>query len=455
MPRGLPNIVLIVMDTARADRLSCYGHGRPTSPNIDALAAEGALFESAYSAGGWTLPSHASLFTSRYPSAHGLNLVGDRLAAGTPTLAGQLKGLGYRTAGITNNSFIGKLSGLCAGFESFTEPGPPLAWMRPALLRKIGRRIRRRLSAPRWDLGARATARLATRELAADDGRPFFLFLNFMDAHQTYSAPAAYKFMFVNGERGRAERVNQDVARLMARDVVMSDEDFRLLADLYDGQLRYLDHHLGQLFDQLRRRGLLDDTIVILTSDHGENLGEHGLMGHIFSLYQPVVRVPLLIRYPEAFANGSRVSAPVSLVDVMPTLLDLLGAPAPEGLQGRSFLPGTEVREFNVAEYVAPQLDVLRRRFPKFDCSAYDRQLRAAIEGDWKLIWSSRGDHELYDLRQDPAESRNLIASRPDVARRLEEKLAAWVAANGGGSAERASDIDRDTLERLSGLGYI
>lgn len=454
-----PNILLVVMDTARADHLSCYGYPRQTTPALDALAGEGTLFENACTPAGWTLPAHASLFTSLYPSAHGLNRVGDRLAEGVPTVAERLARLGYRTVGITNNAFIGKLSGLCRGFETFIEPTAPLSGVRPAIVRKAGRRLHRLLFGQRWDIGASRTAALALRQMAAGgkrDRRPFFMFLNFMEPHQTYGAPASYRLMFVDGDRERAEAIPQDVAGFLTRAFTLSEEELALLRGLYDGQLRYLDLHLGEMLARMRRLGLLDETVVVITSDHGENLGEHGLMGHLFSLHETILRVPLIVRHPAAFAAGARSQQPINLVDVAPTLLELAGAAPDPTLQGRSFAQEPEVPgRASIAEYINPQLDLLRRRFPAFDCSVYDRELRAIRQGRFKLIWSSRGDHALHDLSRDPGERENLIESHPEVAGRLAGELAAWAAALTPAASARGGDIDRETIERLSGLGYI
>ena len=468
-----PNLLLIVIDSARAANLSCYGYSRPTTPNIDALAQEGTLFEQAISVGCWTLPVHASMFTGAYPSTHGLNSSSMALPRGGTTLAGDLSRHGYETVCFSNNPYISAATGLAQGFDTvvdlweITRPRgikrtrasrlikrleTMLPWSRPAIWmvqqsQRAWALFKRRPEQTR-DSGAKRTVSEIKRWLTSrDPSVPFFAFINFMEVHEPYRPPAPYDRQFLPAGVKPA-----DVYRLLAdksarsRDPAASQARREVLRSLYDGGLRYLDQQLGELFDSLRSLGILDRTVVVVTSDHGDSLGEHDEFGHRKVLYEQLVRVPLVVRYPERFPAGARSPAHVQLVDLHPTLLELAGA------HGHSSSPGvfslTESlgqgrREFTVAENTAPK--------------SLDFVLARMLRGDrYKFLWKSDGRHELYDLLEDPAESVNLVATHPEIAAELEEKLNAWHASLSAqeNSAESA-EYDELVMSRLRELGYV
>jgi arylsulfatase A-like enzyme len=430
--RPRPGILLVVADTARADRFSTNGYGRPTTPAIEALGRDGAVFLRAYTPSPWTLPAHASLFTGLYPSAHGADSGRLRLDASLPFLARRLRDAGYRTQAYVANPWVGKDYNFHEGFDTFDE-----VW--------------RGVRGTEGDMGAAAVNEKVARWLEWRDGndearaRPFFIFVNYFEPHLPYNPPEP--------ERGRFLRPGADpeaVARLRrfkhpdeVRQILaaagagpagglLGADDFAVLSDLYDGEIAYVDRRAGELAALFRSRGLLDDTVVVLTSDHGEMLGEHGLMDHKLDVREPVLRIPLVLRYPPAVAPGQRIDAPVMLQDLYPTLLALAGVPpeAPAGpgagwpAEARP-LPGVNGLEPGlprgrtqgdplIAEYARPVefLPVMLDLVPGLDTSRWERSLVAWQVQGRKLVWASDGRHRFYDLAADPGETSDLAAAQ-------------------------------------------
>lgn len=353
---GAPNVLLIVMDNVRASSMSLYGHGRPTTPNVQALARRGVLFTEARSTSSWTLPSHASLFTGRW--GHELSCDFDRpLDATHPTLAEALSGDGYAAAGFVGNTFYGNARyGLGRGFARYEDDYENRAVTPFEALRSsgLGRRLLHALGFP-TRVGEGASVRKTAAMLNADvlgwldrrpAGRPFFVFLNYFDAHAPFLPPDGPDPRF-----GLAGLPAAEKARLILResrlaggppvgtdaeaDRVRRDANSVRL-DSYESCIAYLDRQVGRLVEGLDRRGLGRDTLVVLTSDHGEHFAERGFYGHGLSLYRPEVHVPLLIVPPLGGPAGLVVRRPVSLCDTAATVVDLVGRPGPGPFPGRS-----------------------------------------------------------------------------------------------------------------------
>jgi arylsulfatase A-like enzyme len=470
-----PNIILLVLDSVRAANLSCYGHGRPTTPNIDALAQQGTLFEEAISNGCWTLPVHASLFTGLYSLNHGLTTSKDALPEHHPTLARQLKKLGYQTASFSNNAYVSAVSGLTQGFDVVddvwrvsnprgiqrTKMGRLINYMgqfgRPARpLIGIARRMQRARAVVKRrrhqkDKGARVTNERLQNWLMEErePDRPFFVFVNYMEPHEPYNPPHPYDRRFMPKEFSP-----QRVARVGPHKDVMDrisdprgQEDILILKALYDGQLNYLDEKIGELLRFIDSQKGLEDTVLIVTSDHGDCLGEHDHIGHRMSLYEPLLHVPLVIRYPARFQPGMRVGQQISLIDLFPTILELAGAD-PSALNGTGFhsllsAPQQETRPFTIAENTAPKsMDGLVARVLRTE--------------RYKYIWRSDGQHELYDLAADPGELENLMGSAPDVAQELDVQLRNWQQSLAAYNVETIeTEYDEEISDRLHQLGYI
>lgn len=462
-----PNILLIIMDTVRADHLSCYGYPLPTTPHLDRLAEEGVLFTNAISTGGWTIPTHASLFTGTFPCFHGARDGHPILDESIPTLAETLRNYGYQTAGFTNIGWLTENTGLTRGFDTF------MPVYRLYQGRSIPVLIRRILSKLRWMLtgqklkGATATNRCVKNWLThRKPDRPFFIFVNYSEAHVPYRPPRSFARRFLKPygfSLSNAQGVNQDPLKHITGTVSMDERDFDMLRALYDAEIAYLDTKLGELFRYLDQQNLLDQTLIIVSADHGENLGDHGLMGHKWCLYDTLLRVPLIIRCPSCFPPATTIDDQVQLVDIFPTLLDSLGIQEKgirDHLQGFSLLPdkvAKRPRKFAVAERAGRSWERTFRRYPGFDYTQFERDLKAIRTTRFKYIWSSDGKHELYDIATDPAESQNLVDSFPQEAQRLRDILFDFINSNSAQETTTEQDIEMDRYleQHLRGLGYI
>ena len=422
-----PNILLIVMDATRAHNLSCYGYGRATTPNLERFAERSVVYEKAIATSCWSLPTHASMFTGLYPSAHGANDQHHYLDADIPIITQLLQSQGYQTVALCRKHDVGPETGMDRGFEAFNKtryPAPLAKALRKAdngLARAFGYR----------DGGARHTnreIRALLPKLQADE-RPFFLFVSNLEAHLPYRPPKAYNTFLPDLSPEKIAGVNLDNWKYMAGQAEMDEEDFAILTALYDGALAYSDYRIGEILTWFEQAGLLDETLVIITGDHGENLGDHRLMGHGYCLYDSVLRVPLIIQYPFNMAPPDRVTYQTQHVDLLPTILAALGDETSEiyrSAQGQNLL-NMAGRTFAIAEQAHPYLDVFQQKFPEADVSKLNRALRMIRTDEFKYIWSSDGQHELFDLQSDPQESQNLINIQSDVAAEMAQQLAQWL----------------------------
>lgn len=455
MKNRAPNILLIVLDSVRRDHLSCYGYARETTPNIDRLAEDGLLLERAYSTSCWTIPSHASLFTGQFPSQHQVDLDSQYLNPQTQTMASYLKQHGYRTACISTNNFVaGGVKNLNLGFDLTVdvEGGFFQGSSLPARLIRLGQKSLRRFL--RHDRGARTATRLA-REWIGQGDEPFFLFMNYMDCHLPYRLRRLERYRFVApNERSRVDAISLDPFAVMAGALEWSEENIAGIQALYDGCLNYLDRQVGELVALLKRRGLFEDTLIIITSDHGESFGEHGLFDHQYGLYENLVRVPLVMHLPKGETAGLDREGLFQLADLFPALSHYLEN-AVQGVAKEGIFSGHH-RQAVLAEYLVPNLRAFERRFSTADVSRFDHGLRAIISDNFKLICRRDGEKMLFDLRADPQELDNLVHILPDLAARLEERLFAllgpWPELGGGASVTGLTD---ELRERLEALGYL
>lgn len=491
MPRtSSPNVLVILMDTTRADRLSCYGHHRPTTPHIDALAAESMVYTNAISPGAWTPPSHASIFTGTYVSRHGVDRTHPYLDTPMTTLPEYLRGRGYRTYGISSNYWISTATGYDRGFDVFYQSWQLLqARSNPALERQrrrdpnyrppaasIVERLRdavNRADAAFWrtccapfmavDMGAGRVNRVVRRWMRqwARREQPFFAFVHYLEPHLPYRPPARFVRRHLGAsEARRARAINQNPLKFIGGRAPMGADDLEILGRLYDAEISYTDACVGELVDGLRATGLLDETLVVLTSDHGENLGEHGLMDHMFSVHEPIVRVPLVVRHPGGRPRGQNARL-VQTLDIFPTVVAALeDAPGTlaEQFQGRLLPPHGEARDFAVTELrqVQPPIETLARRYPGFDWRVYDRSLCALRTATHKYVQGSDGREELYALADDPGETRDLSGAEPALTAELRGRLATWRAGfTPAAPDDDAPELDAEVRRRLHDLGYI
>lgn len=451
-----PNVVLIVLDSVRQDHLSCYGYARKTTPHIDRLAAEGTLFENAYSASCWTVPSHASLFTGLYPSQHEVDLNRPLFQPHHETLAGHFRNLGYRTACISCNSFAaGGGTNLNRDFDltidvdgGYREGTSTFA----RGLRYVQKQWRAFLNR---DRGADRATRLA-RDWIGGQGGPFFLFMNYMDCHLPYRLKRPQRYHFIPPvERKRVNRIPLDPFGVMAGQLQLSAREIAGIRALYDGSLFYLDQQIGRLVARLKELGLYEQTIFIVTSDHGESFGEHGLFDHQYGLYEHLLRVPLVMRFPNGSLAGARIPHPIQHVDLLPVLARLLSGPS-AGLDEAEYAFLREpLRSLVLAEYLVPNLNAIRRRFPHVDVSRFDTPLRSIQAQGYKLICRPDGGRELYDLTRDPAECEDLAAAKIEKADALEHLLYEVLGPWPGSRPSTRLDLEKDLKERLEAMGYL
>jgi len=491
-PADRPNVILIVMDTARYSTVFPES-GPNVMPTIERIAQEGVRFDNAMATGPWTVPSHASMFTGLYTSDHGAHAGTKRFDPPFPPLAEQLAATGYRTAAFSNNTWLSPPFGFDRGFEMFRtrwelfDGGEDLAAVAKAegvedKLRTLCRKLADR-EAPLTivnfihaaslsyrsskDSGAERTTRRIIKWLDSGGDRPFFGFVNYVEPHLSYDPPAAFREKFLPDELDSAflDRVNQDPWAYLTGEVEMCSRDFEALLTLYRAELFYLDRCIERLYKRLHHEGLLDETVIVVVGDHGENIGEHGLMDHQYCLYNTLLHVPCIIRYPNAFTPGTHVQSLVELRDLFPTLLELGGQSIPEhpGVSKNSLVRPTEQvieREYTIAEYLSPQpsMESLRRKFngnlPE-SVENFDRALRAIQTQNWKYIEGSDGNEELYDLSRDTQETENRVKNNPSTIQRLRELLISECGAFGPKINTKKTDVDSLTEKRLEDLGYI
>jgi len=403
-PHRQPNLLLVTLDTTRADRIGCYGFPLARTPAIDHLAKEGVRCADAVTAAPITLPSHSTIMTGLYPPAHGVRDNGTyALGNDAVTLAKRLKRAGYRTQAIVSALVLNRRYNLNQGFDGYdddlwSEQQPKMFLIR---------------SRPGPKTAARAVDWLAAWSKERPR-RPFFLWMHLFDAHQPYTVPAG-------------ERV--------------------LSPSVYDAEIGVLDHAVDRVLDELRRQQALDDTLVVVTADHGESLGEHGEKTHALFIYDATVRVPLILRYPRALPAGKVYSGPVRSVDIAPTVLAALGLPGGNETQGQDLLPA------------------FRGEVPPPDLPQYSESLLAQVDfgmaplfgvrrGGFKWIRAPRP--EVYDLRRDPRELDNLYPREARRGAALDRDLAAILAdSRRRALAPQRAAMDGETERSLRALGYL
>jgi arylsulfatase A-like enzyme len=440
-----PDIVLVSIDSLRPDHLGSYGYPRDTSPTLDALADAGARFTTATSTTSWTLPAHAALFTGLHDATHGLSSDGLRLADEHVTLAELLRDAGYTTAGFYGGPYLHPAFGLAQGFDYYQSCMTRLADDLPE--GELRAQALRGADTSHADVTGPRLLEEVERWLASldgEDGRPFFLFLHLWDVHYDYIPPPGYAERFDPDYAGAL--TGAGMLRNPAVRADMEPRDLAHLVALYDGEIRYTDEVLGRVLDGLDRRGRLANALVVATADHGEEFFEHGGKGHRRTLFEEVVRVPLLVRFPGRIEAGRVIADPVRLVDVMPTVLALAGVELPVAVQGRDL--GPLLRGGTLPEEPA-LLDLRRPR----------RHLRGLRSAERKLVSDARGRARLFDLVRDPGEVRPLRGSEAvvEARRELDRTLeAARSFRDGLGSRGAvATPLDRDMRERLEALGYL
>lgn len=449
-PATQPNIVLVLIDTLRPDRLGLYGNDRGLSPFLDELASRSTVFRHAYAQSSWTSASVASLFTSRYQSQHGVISFSSVLPPEEETLAEALRDHGYDNGAFIANLLLRANLGYDQGFVTFDN----YSRFVPSSPGQIDKARAERI-------GKEALAWLDHRPRPA----PRFLYLHYMEPHVPF-APRPEALAHVMGDKPLpdAAEVNRAFSLWTLMDFAGDPALTQASKDLYDAEVLSVDMGLRELFTELGRRGVLDDAIVVVMADHGEEFLEHGLMGHDKTLYEEVIHVPLIIHVPGQTQRFD-VDRMVQVVDIAPTLLDLAGIPVPKTFEGHSLAPllrrGRDgawsmagLRSWWASRNDA-DVQVVSELIKEPDATRYSPHERAVIEGRDKLIAGVNGEREFYDLAADPAEQNRdaLVATTRAKLERALEPLQAY-AARGGDKGGGAAPIDEDTKERMRALGY-
>lgn len=440
-PRPEIPVILISIDTLRADHLGCYGYERDTSPAIDALARDSIRFSRAFSQSSWTLPSHVSLMTSQYPSTH--RVTDDRFALPeeATTLADALQGAGYHTAGFVTWIYVSEVYGFAQGFDEFRT-----LIDRPQLEPASGRGA----------FPAQEAVSTVKSWLTQNQADPFFLFVHLFDPHMDYDPPAPYDTLFDPEYEGFATGqyrwMQPYIAGLNEFPLDIRPRDREHVEALYDGEIRYVDRQIEGLLTAIDEAVGLDRCLVILTSDHGEEFGEHGSMeGHGWTLYDEIVHVPLLVRLPARDRAGTTVDLPVELIDVAPTILAQLGLKAPDPFQGHSLLVEADGGP-KVAYCETDRFNVIKRVVR----GASHKLIHTRNTGRNAAGVPIQDGYELYDLEKDPGETQNLYDPQSPIAIALTDLLARHAAATTGAQPPPPSaQLSPADIELLRSLGYV
>ena len=490
-----PNIVIIVLDAARAQNFSFYGYRRNTTPFLWKNRDEFAVYENAISSSYWTMPSVASLFTGMYTSGHGLVVDGDRLDERLPSLPSILKNHGYRCAEFTRNYYALAYSGLNRNFDQVYSTfkldylKKVVAGISKKSVRKAGKHsinntvgpfhaignnhagistLAARITDIVFDSGGKQLVRDFANWLPADNHNPFFAYFHFLETHSPYRAPHKHAINFLTfKDNFKKLFLNYNHLAYLENQIRLSDDDFNILIGAYDNAIRYLDTLISKIVDLLKANRRYDDTMIIILSDHGDNIGDHGLMFHYWCLYDTLIRIPLVIKYPKTIGIKGKMSQVVQNVDILPTILGLIEKGDQRNckcLQGNDILGVIAPRRpsgIAISELVktfGPDRFNLRNRFER-----YDRRLVSVRTDKKKFIFSSRNDHESYDLKVDPNEQKNLYPNNDgfkdlmryaefyyqrmdDFYRRNRNKIEA---------NKENGDIDSEVMESLISLGYM
>lgn len=439
-----PNILLISIDSLRSDHLGSYGYERDTSPVIDGLAREGALFRTVVSPTSWTLPSHLTLLTSQPPEQHMVGEPNTRLSTDAVTLAELTWNAGYSTAGFVGGPFLDAIYGFAQGFDHYDDYSVSQVWAgkghqgstSPKLIHAAERWLQD------WNDGGR--------------GRPFFIFLHMWDVHYDYSPPPPYDRMFDPDYEGAISGNNFVTNSQINRK--MNPRDLQHVIALYDGEIRFTDLHLGKLFDRLRSFGIFDETIIAITADHGEEFFEHGHKGHRKTLYDETLLVPLVIRFPPKVPQRI-IEGQFRLMDVAPTILSLADLGRPE--QFGTGDPEGPYSEQDLTPWMlesSPQDRPPLLAFSELTDSEWGINMTSVRTETLKLIQNSslKPEEELYDLVADPEEKTNLAGLDPQREHALRATLSEWTQrwATGLSSVEKIQ-LSKEQLERLRSLGYV
>lgn len=418
-----PNVIIISIDTLRADHLGCYGYPRPISPAIDKIASQGLLFEDVSTTSPWTLPAHASLLTGLYPSRHGVKSENSKISVDITTLASVLAQNGFATGAVVNSEYLGREYGFAQGFDFYSRL--------PEIHNALG--------------VATAITAQAVDWLAENKNERFFLFLHYYDVHSDYSSLRRYETQFVGPYSGLVDGSTSQLLRFRKGQFDLNKADVKHLSDLYAAGVRQMDDDLKKLFAFLKKQKLLDKTLLIITSDHGEEFLDHGGVLHGRTQFQELIHVPLIIRAP-GIPRDKRINYPASLVDVMPTVLTMLDIPAP------SSIDGIDLSSLWQKGGTQPPTTFI---FAEADHYNIKHDIKRAIRHQqYKLHYDLlTKETQLYDLANDPKEKVNIISEHNPMAESLLKRLKKFMQSEK--TAPKRTPLSPQEIEKLKSLGYL
>jgi arylsulfatase A-like enzyme len=463
-PKSRPNVLVYMIDTLRPDHSSLYGYARNTTPFLKKLGESGIVFDDCQAQATWTKPSTASLLTSLYSFTHAIVNDYDTIPSGATTMAAQMRAAGYVTASLIANPFAGRITGLQRGFDYLSD------W---AVVQ------RHRKDAVDRGTDSAAVNQVVFPWLDHHHDEPFFLYVHTTDPHAPYRPPAEFEAKFANPKETPAFNHEYEefrdasqygggavFTRAMCRKKGIDPDQFIQQAmDRYDGEILHNDHSLEMLAGKLKQLGILDNTLIVVVSDHGEEFWEHGWTAHGHTLYQELTHCVLVLWNPKIFRTPRRIAEPAQLIDVMPTVLDLLGLKVPDVAQGQSLAPLAFGRPFQRRGLV------MSSRFahpgPPSSVSVPENHTNtlALLDSNWKLIYRDKAKQaginrvELYDRRSDRGDKKNVAALHPKEVEERMAEINRWIAAQtrirGALGKGEKSALDPHTLEQLRSLGYI
>jgi arylsulfatase A-like enzyme len=462
-----PNILWVIWDTVRASNMSVYGYDRPTTPHLEKWVQRARVFDNVLSAASTTIPSHASMFTGMLPAQHGVDDGHPKLGEQHRTIAEILRDAGYRTYLFSANPYVGKPTSLSKGFESVEHPWSPA--FKDEANRILAEKTRPYAadgsSPPSWARYVKTAGALAekglSRWLETTGDEPFFAVINYMEAHLPLVPDRQHREPFMTAaelaQSYESPVLGMNVWRYTTGLMELEDSRLAVLRHTYDAAIAELDQLFFTLLRSLENSDRLADTVIVLTADHGELLGEHHMLNHQYSVHDPLLRVPLIISHPTRVEPGND-SRPVMNVDLFPTLLELAGVSVetPYRSEAVSLFAGPKER-VRLSEYPfadRKHIRYLEFDYPDFAPDPWLRSLRAFRSGTMKYVWASDGRHALYDMAADPGEQTNLVRERPQLAELLDTQLEDFLENMGDGSRGSTADFTDETRAMLESLGY-
>lgn len=433
--RKTPNVILITVDSLRPDHLSCYGYEKKTSPNIDKIAQEGVLFKQAVSVAPWTYPAMFTLFTSAYPHVHGMTAFQGALRD-IPLLPQVLRSRKYYTAAVCSHYVLSNIKKLTRAFDEFIsiEAKHENSWV-----------VR----------NAKVVTDKAVSWLNNNYKKRFFLWIHYMDTHGPYNPPSPYDTMWNeptanNGFDGLSVSQSRwlgvgGVPKFVTETLNLKDMSRQEYISRYDGAITFLDSQIGVLSAELKSRGLQKDTLVIITADHGESLGEHNYFGHEFLLYDTMLKVPLIMKYPDVLPSSKVIVEQAGIIDIMPTVFDIMHLKNSLSIDGRSLLSTVVGKSKH------------RNRHAYSHYHNYNKQMFAVRTEGWKLIFTENEKrYELYNLEEDPRELKNVFSENQQKAKLLKVELEHFIKRVHRSTPGAAKpSLDKEAMEKLKSLGYV